>query len=269
MMSRLTAGLFTVGLLTAALSLPSPVHAGAWTLPEGQGQAIFSGSRTIAPVRAWFGGVSNVDQNSTGIFLEYGVWDDLTVGLSLSSDYSSTFEEIDARIAGRVRHRVWAGQAGDVFSVQGEVRLPIERLLGNGIGDQRPNSATEVDLRALYGKSWQWGLGNSFASGELGLRIRSEGLDEQLRFDATVGHEPTRGVLLLGSMFSSFPLGNKDEVSIKLSPSVAYTRFPLLGPNDKKPWQPISPDTLQISVTWDAARPGSGLEFGVSLWTSF
>ncbi|MFK7943712.1 MAG: hypothetical protein AB8B85_12480 [Paracoccaceae bacterium] len=256
------------GLVTACL-MNGHAMGGAWTLPEGQGQVITSASRTITPVRAWFGEVIDADSNTNQVFAEYGLWDDLTVGGSLFAKYATTSDDLETRIGIHARHQIWTGDAGDVFSVQAGVSAPMERWLGGGLGDNRPNSATEIDLRALYGRGWQWDLGNSFVSSELGLRFRGEGLDEQLRFDVTAGHEPIRGVLLLGSAFSSFPLGNKDEVSIKLAPSVAYTLWPLLGRNEKKPWQPISPDTLQIGVTWDAARQNSGLEIGVSIWKSF
>lgn len=249
--------------------MPSLVDAGAWTLPEGQGQLIGTSSRLVAPVRAWFGGVAETDKATSQLFVEYGAWDDLTVGVTLSGEYTLALDNIETRLGGHVRHRFWTSDAGDVLSAQFGVSVPIERWFGDRVISDETRTAAEVDLRVLYGRGWQWDWGNSFVSGELGLRVRGERLDEQLRFDATVGHEPLRGLLFLTSVFSSFPLGNQDEVSIKLSPSLAYTLWPNLGKNDKKPWQPISPQTLQLGVTWDAARPGSGLEVGISVWRPF
>ena len=256
-------GILAVGLL------PTVAAGGAWTLPEGRGQAIGASSRTITPLRAWFGGPADRDTASSSLFVEYGAWDDLTVGVTVSGDFTTALDEVEARIGGHVRRRVWTGQAGDVVSVQAGLSLPFERWLGSELGDNVPDSATELDLRVLYGRGWQWDLGNSFVSGELGLRVRGENLDEQIRFDVTAGHEPVRGLLFLTSLFSSFPLGNQDQVSMKLSPSLAYTLWPILGSNQKKPWQPIYPETIQIGVTWDAAQPGSGLEVGLSIWRSF
>ena len=258
---------FTLGLIGSCL-LGNEVIAGAWTLPENRGQFISTASRTVAPVKAWFGGTIDADSNRNQLFLEYGFWDDLTVGMTVFGDVSTTSDDLEAGLGGHVRHRLWA-EDGSVFSVQAGFTAPIERWLGNGLGDNRPNSATEVDVRVLYGRGWQSDWGNSFLSSEFGMRVRSEGLDEQLRLDATIGHEPTRGLLLLASMFTSVPLGADDDVSVKFSPSLAYTLWPFLSENEKKPWQPISPDTVQIGVTWDAASPSSGLEIGLSIWRSF
>lgn len=259
---------FIAGILLAGL-LVAEAAAGAWTLPEQQGQVILTTARTIAPVRAIFGDVIEKDKNSSSLFLEYGAWDDVTVGVTAFGEFSTIEDVVEARLGGHVRTQVWQGEDGDVISVQAGISLPVEKWLGNGLGKNRPESATEIDLRVLYGRGWQWGLGNSFASGELALRFRGEGLDEEMRFDFTAGHEPIRGVLALMSVFSAFPLGNQSEVSMKLSPSIAYTMLPWLGANDKKPYQPISPNTIQLGATWDAARQGSGLELGLSIWRAF
>lgn len=256
------------GILLAGLSAGQAVS-GAWTLPEGQGQAILGTSRTLAPVGAHFGDPVESDTNSASAFLEYGAWNDVTVGITVYGEFSTTNDDVEARLGGHVRYRVWQSDESDVLSVQAGAGFPIERWLGNGRGASRPQSASEVDLRALYGRGWQWGLGNSFVSSELALGIRGEGLDEELRFDVTAGHEPIRGVLALFSVFSAFPMGNGSEASVKLSPSIAYTMFPWLGANEKKPYQPISPNTIQFGISWDAADSSSGLEIGLSIWRGF
>ncbi|MEM1298716.1 MAG: hypothetical protein AAGH68_05490 [Pseudomonadota bacterium] len=262
------AGRFLFGLMVV-LAQPHWAEAGAWTQPEDRGIIIITGSRTVTPVRAWFGGVIEEDTSSQGMFLEYGLWDDLTVGVTTFAEYGNAGEIFEARAGVHARHRIWTGEAGDVASVQVGVSVPTERWFGSTLGDDRPDSATEVDFRVLYGRGWQWDLGNSFVSGELGLRIRAEGLDEQLRFDMTVGHEVWDGYLFLGSVFSSFPLGKRDEVSIKLSPSFAFTLWPRLAANEKKPWRPFYPTTLQTGLTWDASQPNSGMEVGMSIWNRF
>lgn len=256
-------------VLIMVLANPFRAEAGAWTQPEDRGLIIISGSRTVTPVRAWFGGVRERETNTQSMFLEYGLWDDLTVGITTFAEYGNAGEIFEARAGLHARHRVWTGDAGDVVSVQAGISVPTERWFGSTLGDDRPDSATELDFRVLYGRGLQWDLGNSFVSGEFGLRLRGEGLDEQLRFDMTMGHEFWDGYQILGSVFSSFPLGNKDEVSIKLSPAFAFTLWPRRGKNEKKPWRPFYPTTLQTGLVWDASQPNSGMEVGMSIWNRF
>ena len=254
-------------LLWAAAALDA--SAGAWTLPEGRVQIIMTTARKIAPAGGFFGQAVEQDSNSTQIFMEYGVLDDLTVGMTIFGEFSTTEDDVEASIGVHARKRVWTGEDGDVLSVQGGVKLPVERWLGEGLGDTRPDSVTEVQLRVLYGRGWQTDWGNSFFSTELGLHLRGEGLDEEVRLDVTAGHEPLRGLLGLMSVFSTVPLGDSSDVSLKLAPSIAYTFWPWLGDNDKKPYGPINPNTIQLGVIWDAANPDDGLTASLSVWKGF
>lgn len=246
-----------------------PALGGAWLLPKDQGQAIVTTSRTVAPAGAHLSGDIDRDSNESRLFLEYGAWDEFTVGLNVSGKFATTDDDVEFRLGAHARYQLWTGPAGDVLSAQAGVAFPAERWLGNGLGGDRPQSATEIDLRVLYGSGWQWDMGNSFVSGEAALRIRAEELNEQIRLDVTAGHEPIRGVLALMSVFSTIPLGNDDDVSVKLAPSLAYTLWPSLGANDKKPYQPINPNTIQLGISWDAADRNSGLEIGIAIWRAF
>ena len=243
--------------------------AGAWTLPEGRVQIIMTTARKIAPAGGFFGEPIDADSNSSQIFIEYGLLDDLTVGMTVFGEFSTTDDDVEASLGVHARHLVWQGEDGDVVSVQGGIKVPVERWLGEGLGDNRPGSVTELHLRLLYGRGWQTDWGNSFVSTELGLHLRGEGLDEELRFDVTAGHEPIKGLLGLFSVFSTYPLGGNADVSLKLSPSVAYTFWPWLGANDKKPYGPINPNTIQLGITWDAANPEDGLTASMSIWKGF
>ena len=243
--------------------------AGAWTLPEGKGQVIMTTSRKIAPVGGFFGEPVDTDENATQIFAEFGVHDELTLGITIYGSFSSLVDDVEASIGVHARHQIWQGEDGDVLSVQGGVKVPVERWLGNGLGDSRPNSVSEVSLRVLYGRGWQTDWGNSFINAELGVNLRGEGLDEEVRFDFTVGHEPIRGVLGLLSVYTSVPLGNKADPSVKFAPSLAYTFWPWLGENDKKPYGPINPNTVQLGVEWDAINPDDGMTASVSIWKGF
>ncbi len=244
--------------------------AGAWPQPTGAIQIITTTSRKIAPAGGLFGAPIEKDTNATSIFVEYGATNDLTIGLTAYGEFSTTDPNVyETRIGGHGRYRLWTGADGDVLSAQVGIGLPVERWLGSGLGDDRPESVPEVRLGVLYGRGWQTDWGNSFISSELGLLIPGENQDEELRFDFTAGHEPLRGILGLMSVYTAVPLGARGETSLKLSPSVAYTLWPWLGENDKKPSGPISPNTIQLGVTWDAVNPSDGLTLSMSIWRRF
>lgn len=254
--------------LLAVVAWGNSALAGAWTQREGKIQIIVTSSRKVAPAGAFVSGAAESDTSSAKLFLEYGLRDDLTVGMTLYGKTSFLIDDVEAQIGLHARKRLWQGADGDVVSVQGGVRFPVERWLGEGLGDNRPDSVTEIDLRALYGRGWQTGWGNSFISSELGLTLRGEGQPEQIRLDLTAGHTPVRGLLGLFSIFASQEIDGP-ETTLKLSPSVAYTMWPFLGHNDKKPDGPLYPSTLQLGVTWDSLNPDDGLEVSLSVWKSF
>ena len=259
---------WALGVLIWA-ALVHEAGAGAWTLREGQGQVIMSTSRKIAPIGGFFGDPVETDENSTQIFAEFGVNDELTLGITIYGAFSTIEDDVEASLGIHARHKVWTGEDGDVLSVQGGVRVPVERWLGEGLGDSRPDSVTEVNLRVLYGRGWQTDWGNSFVNAELGLNLRGEGLDEEVQFDFTIGHEPIRGLLGLLSVYTSVPLGNQGEASVKFAPSVAYTFWPWLGENDKKPYGPINPNTVQLGVEWNALALDDEMTASVSIWKGF
>ena len=254
----------------SACLLAGEAAAGAWTLAEGTGQLIMATGRKIAPVGAFMGGPADSDSNSSQIYVEYGVADGWTMGAVLYGEFSTTdLDDMELRIGGHVRHRVWTGERGDVAAVQAGFSAPIESWLGDLAPDSLPDSVPEAHLRALYGRGWQTGWGNSFVSAEAGFHWRGERADDELRFDVTAGHESWKGVLGLFSLFTALPLGGESDATLKLAPSIAYTMWPWLGENEKKPYGPLYPNTIQLGIVWDALNPEDGLGVQVSIWKSF
>jgi hypothetical protein len=245
--------------------------AGAWTLPEGTGLLITTAGRKIAPIGAFTGGAARSDANSTQIYAEYGVADGWTVGAVAYGEVSTTdLEDIELRLGGHLRHRVWTGEAGDVASVQAGFSVPVESWLGELAPDSLPQSVPEVHLRGLYGRGWQTGWGSSFVSTEAGFTWRGERAADELRLETSAGHEAWRGVLGLLGVFAAVPVGDgPSDASLKLAPSLAYTFWPRLGENDKKPAGPLTPNTVQLGVVWDALNPDDGLGVQLSVWRSF
>ena len=244
--------------------------AGAWTLAEGSGQVIMTTGRKIAPIGAFTGGAADSDANSSQIYAEYGLADGWTVGAVAYGEFSTTdAADMELRLGGHVRHRVWTGSKGDVASVQAGFSAPIEGWLGDLAPDSLPESVPEVYGRALYGRGWQTEWGNSFVSTEGGFHWRGEGDEDELRLDVTAGHEPWKGVLALLGVFSALPIGDAGDATLKFAPSIAYTLWPWLGENDKKPFGPLHPNTVQLGIVWDALNPDDGLGVQLSIWQSF
>ena len=255
-------------LLIAAL--PIPAQSGAWTLAEDSGLLILTTTREMAPAGSMFGGnVADRDKNASQAFVEYGLTDDTTLGLAAFGSFSSMNSDVELRLGGHVRHRVWQGQDGDVASVQLGASFPAERWLGSEFGDDQPDSVPEVDVRVLYGRGWQFSWANAFISSETGLRIRGENQDEEIRFDTTAGVEPWRGIMGMMGVFAATPLGEQGTAQFKIAPSVAYTLWPNVGQNDKKPEDAVNPTTLQLGVSVDALNMDDGLGLSLSIWRRF
>lgn len=255
--------------VTAGL-VASDAAAGAWTLAEGSGQLIMTTGRNIAPIEGFIGDAADSDSNSSQIWVEYGVAEGWTVGAVVYGEFSTIdIEDMQLRLGAHVRHRIWTGEAGDIASVQVGFSAPVENWMGDIAPDSLPDSVPEVHLGALYGRGWQTDWGNSFVTAEAAFQWRGEGADEELRFEVTAGHEAWKGVLGLFSVFSSMPLGDQNDATLKLAPSLAYTHWPWLGDNDRKPYGALHPNTVQLGIVWDALNPDDGLGVQISIWKSF
>lgn len=245
---------------------PVPSDAGAWTLAEDKTLAIVTTSYQIAPVSSLASGVRTREELATQVFLETGVFDDLTLGFTTYSDFSRLTGETDTRVGLHARQRVWQGWGGSVASVQLGVEMPVNDWLGV---PQPSDSVVEIDARALFGTGWQFGWANSYISTELGYRARRGGQPDELRFDGTAGLEPWDGILGLLTVSSAIPFGDGGTSTLKISPSLAFTLWPGVGDNDKKPELRTPPQTLQIGFGYDVLNPGDGIRISAGIWTWF
>ena len=262
----------TAGLLAclAGCLVAGRATAGAWTLAKGEGQTISTTGRRVAPAGAFFGGVSDDDENSSQVFVEYGVADGWTLGGKLYAAFSAAdARQTEISVGLHVRHRVWQRENGDVVSVQAGVSAPVEKWLIGDAADRLPSSVPEAHLRALYGHGWQTGWGNSFVSAETGFHWRGEHAADEWRIDVTAGTEHWKGVMGLLGVHSIVPVIGDGEASLKIAPSVAWTMWPWLGPNDKKPFGEMNPDTVQLGLVYDLLTPGDGLEVTIGIWRRF
>lgn len=248
--------------------LSCQAFAGAWTLASGEGQIITTTARKVVPAGKFFSTQNSRETNGFRIFVEYGVMDDLTVGLTGSFETVTQTADLDMRVGGHVRYRFWQSDAGAVASVQLGGSYPFSQNLVLG----GPSSSAPVrDLRAdvLYGQGWATEWGNTFVSTSLGYRWRDSGIADEVRLEATSGLHPTNRWMGLMNMALVAPLGGSDGLSMVLSPSIVYIDLPYLGQNDKKPDDPGSPSSYQLFVSYDVLRPDDGLEVGFSIWNRF
>ena len=214
------------------------------------------------------GAIATSTEQQTQFFAEYGLRDTTTLGLTVFGKYPEPSEQSELRIGIHVRQRVWQGEAGDVASLQLRGEFPAERWLGD-LGGPRPFSVTEITATGLYGRGWQSDWGNSFVAVEAGGQVRAEGLDDEIELAFDIGHRPMRSLLGLVQTRAEIPISDPSTATIKVRPSVAWTFWPWIGANEKKPRTLRTPPTLQIGAEIDIANPDDGVLLGVSLWKSF
>lgn len=250
------------------LASPQMAVSGAWTLAEGDGQLILTTGRNAEPMGAWVAGLADHDKSSVYIFVEYGLTETLTLGASASGEWTATTNHADLRLGGHARYRLWQGRAGDVFSIQLGGSGPVQDWFGDPLLVGTDDNVAEAEAGLLYGRGWVSDWGDSFFSIRTGYRWRNGRPDEML-FETTAGHAVSRRLMGLFGAFIARPMGDGAEASLKLAPSVAWTLWPRLGPNDKKPAEFRHPSTIEFGASYDIVNPEDGLGFYVSIWNRF
>ncbi|MCH8167963.1 MAG: hypothetical protein IID49_03615 [Proteobacteria bacterium] len=258
---------FLVGL---SLSAAGPACAGAWTQAKGEGLVIVTTGRRVAPVGALTGGPISRDTNISQIYLEYGLFDGLTIGAKSYVELSTIdLEASSAALGGFVRKRVWQDGRGGVASVQLGYAHPIESLLGASFAMAEPGAVPEAHLAGLYGRGWGGDWGTAFLSTGAAYHLRREQTADDLRFEFTTGYAPWRRFMGILSFYGLAPLGAGTDASLKIAPSIAFTMWPWIGRNDKKPRGPVRPSTIQLGVSYDVLNRNDGLGLSISIWRRF
>jgi hypothetical protein len=261
-MTRLpTAPLAAIALLAGAGASPPSAEAGAWTQQPGAGQVIASVGRRGAPMPAFAGDTTDDDSTFLSLYAEYGIAEGLTLGATGFLEIDTMTEEADTADLGLfLRQRLWQGENGDVVSVQAGVRHPIDDLLGDDFGGPNADPTQEVSLRLQYGRGWGFDWGSAFVSLEGGYHLQTDGDDDEVRADATLGAQPWTCCMLLLGAFSTYPIGDEDDAAIKLAPSVTY------GFRREDGGKGI---TLQLGVSQDLLALDEGLGVQLSVWQPF
>ncbi len=194
------------------IGLAGRCQAGAFTLPEGQGQ-IIAGVGYIAATRTFDRAGKPVvappyRKEALSAFAEYGVTDWLTaiVAPSLahmdSGSPAKSFIGSDESAFG-ARLRLF-GTATRAVSVQALVEPPLgaRRDATTEAAFGGPHAAA-VDLRLQYGEVFSLFGWPSFATIEPGVRLRGSGWPDEARLDLTAGFRPRANILVLLQSFNS------------------------------------------------------------------
>jgi len=261
-----------LGWIAASLTVfaPAAADAGAWTRAAGEGLSIATTARRAAPVGALAGGVADSEATVSQIYLEYGLTDALTLGAKVYMELSSTDADgSSASLGAFLRVRLWQGESGGIASVQGGYAHPIGSLVGGAFALSKPGAVPEAHLAALYGKGWGGDWGSAFVSTGATYLWRGEHQADELRFEVTGGYRPWRRWMGMLGLYALAPLGPGTDASLKLAPSIAYTMWPYLGWNEKKPRRPVNPSTIQLGIAYDLLNRDDGLGVSLSVWQPF
>ena len=211
-----------------AVALPGAAHASAWPQPQGAGQVIVTGvySHSAKGFDAKGDTIDIDDYTKAEVYLlaEYGVTDDLTVIATPSFSHVAV-DGANAETNGpgytelAARYRVAHGD-NTVFSLQGSVRLPGRKRRDSVA--QVGATDSEIDLRALAGKSFRIGASEAFVDVQGGYRIRNGEPPNEFRLDATLGVRPAKKLLLMAQAFTTVSDGNGRGIFAKYRYVNAY-----------------------------------------------
>ncbi len=195
------------GALALIFGATAAASAGAWTLPQGEGQIIetlFGWTGYGAP----WGGNPGVKQNrfDAQTYVQYGVADQLTIfgetaleRYSLNPPDPSQYTGLDYSDLG-LRARLWSSGAW-VFSGEATVFVP---------GAHDPKSSAEAgntgvaaEGRLLAGTNYAFGWATGFVDAELGYRLRTAGPPDEWHGDITAGLKLPYGIMLMLQDFTT------------------------------------------------------------------
>jgi hypothetical protein len=203
----------------AAIAASCPALAGAWTMPEGHGQAAVIGTWTNATTA--FGASGQTTSTPTtnkyelqGL-LEYGATDRFTVMLMPGLQHVDIADPVGASRTGLGyfefggRYRLWQNSSW-VVSAQTTLRAPgvFEPINPAAIGYSDP----EIDARALIGYATSIGTLPAFVDLQFAQRFRTRQPPDEFRVDATVGFTVVPRWLVMAQSFNVFAEGDNPPI---------------------------------------------------------
>lgn len=224
-------GLRRVAAAAAAAFVPATALAGAWTWPEGTGQAILSLAAGAGEVDGPSGaGWARESKLETSLDVEYGLRDELTLfmqsGLedyAIGAPASDSYRGFDYSAAG-LRARLLSSQSL-VWSVQGAALAPGARDAERPA--QAGNTGFDSDWRTLVGSSFLVGDVWSFADASVGYRTRGGGPADEWVADFTLGAHLRPNLTVLAQSFNAVSNGSRAPLfpaaqTMTVEPSLVY-----------------------------------------------
>ena len=219
-----------VGAGLGVLVSPCAALAGAWTLPQGSGQAVVTATTSTA--HSGYDGTGltptpRYDKSELQGLLEYGITDQLTVIAAPALQHVDIASPTDSRRTGLGygelggRYRLLQSDSW-VLSGQATLRVPGTNDTSNpaAIGYTGP----EADIRALIGYGFRLGNMPAFVDLEAAQRFRAGAPPNELRADATFGLRVAPQWLLLAQSFNvisegagAAPFASYDYYKLQLS----------------------------------------------------
>lgn len=209
-----------IALLAAIL--PCNGRADGWTLKQGQWQIIttasYYGTDHYRDADGNSRNTKSFSKSELNPYIEYGLRDDLTLGLNTSFQYfdqpgngigSSPLSRMHNVLGGVTelfaRKRLWQN-GHSVLAVQPLVRLPDYYTDTNFIAHERSSWDGELSLQGAVGKPFN-GF-PSFASASLGYRKRFGEPDDQVRLTLAAGSWIWPKFMVMGQAFGTWGIGS-------------------------------------------------------------
>ncbi len=222
--------------------LPYNAFAGAWTLPEGEGQTIVTASfyhtREAFNAQGERGRAPLFQKYELNPYTEYGLTDGLTVGVSAFAQSLKQEMQPGGPIATTeglgetelfARWRLWEADGG-IVSVQPLLKLPSAYLQAGNPRAGRTAWDAELALQGGYGFD-AYGQ-HHYLDTRIAYRYRSDALGDQLRASARLGLGIKHDLTLLSELeYTGRAQGGGNVLSIA-------------GQNDYTLWR------AQMSVVW-------------------
>lgn len=252
-------------------------EAGAWTKQKGKGEIITTGSQYITNSfydknRNRHGQSGSYHKRELGIFAEYGLTDDYTIG------FQPTYQWIQTRGSGGtnrdddlgdtslfLRKRLWHDDY-NLFSLQGLVTIPgpYDRNTPAALG----YGQSDLELRGLFGHSGKWKDKDYFLDVQAAYRKRFDDPADEMRFDLTAGIKPKAGWMLLAQSFNTVGLRNESGNSFLTANGPDYDIYKLRLSVVKN-----ITDNLSLQIGGETEYYGRNTSTGntlvVSIWRSF
>jgi hypothetical protein len=209
------------------LGVPSAAFAGAWTLPQGTGQAMVTVTTSTSGHVFGVGPTPRYDKTELQALIEYGLTDRFTGILIPGLQHVEIAAPTGAQRSGLGytefggRYRLLQGESW-VASGQVTLRVPGTNDISNpaAIG----YTSIETDIRGLLGRNFMLGALPAFVDFELAQRFRAGGPPNEFRADATFGLQAAPRWLLLAQSFNVMSEGGGTSV---LFPSYEYYKLQL------------------------------------------